>query len=218
MRPHVSINMAMTADGKIASANRAVSTFGSRADHAHLLALRDKADAILTGAGTLNAQPQVTLGLGPKSKMNPPLRVIASGSGQVNANHKIFRSPGAPVLVLTTERISRTRLKNLKAAAHNVKIFGADEINFKKALAWLQKEWDVKRLLCEGGGQLNDALFRAAVVDEVNLTVCPLILGGREAPTLAEGLGFGQLKDAARFSLKSCRQLGNEMFLVYRRA
>jgi riboflavin-specific deaminase-like protein len=136
----------------------------------------------------------------------------------VDAHHKIFRSPGAPVLVLTTERISRPRLKNLKAAAHNVKIFGADEINFKKVLAWLQKEWNVKRLLCEGGGQLNDALFRAAVVDEVNLTVCPLILGGRKAPTLAEGWGFGQLKDAARFSLKSCRQLGNEMFLVYRKA
>ena len=218
MRPHVSINMAMTADGKIASANRAVSTFGSREDHAHLLALRDRADAILTGAGTLNAQPNVTLGPGPKPKMKPPLRIIASGSGQVNAKHKIFRSPGAPVLVLSTDGISRARLKNLEAAAHTVKIFGADEINFNLALVWLQKEWGVKRLLCEGGGQLNDALFRADVVDEVNLTVCPLILGGREAPTIAEGLGFAQLKDAAQFSLKSRRQVGNELFLVYRKA
>ena len=216
MRPHVSINMAMTADGKIASTNRTVSTFGSRADHAHLLALRDKADAILTGTGTLNAQ--VTLGPGPKSKAKPPLRIIASGSGRVDARHKIFRSPGAPVLVLSTDGISRSRLKNLEAAAHSVKIFGVDEINFNLALAWLQKEWGVKRLLCEGGGQLNDALFRADVVDEVNLTVCPLILGGREAPTIAEGLGFAQLKDAAQFSLKSSRQVGNELFLVYRKA
>ena len=208
----------MTADGKIASANRAVSTFGSRADHAHLLALRDKADAILTGAGTLNAQAQVTLDPSPKPKAKPPLRIIASGSGRVDARHKIFRSPGAPVLVLSTDGISRSRLKNLEAAAHTVKIFGADEINFNLALVWLQKEWGVKRLLCEGGGQLNDALFRADVVDEVNLTVCPLILGGREAPTIAEGLGFAQLKDAAQFSLKSRRQVGNELFLVYRKA
>ncbi|MDC0218982.1 RibD family protein [Verrucomicrobia bacterium] len=218
MRPHVSINMAMTADGKIASANRAVSTFGSRADHAHLLALRDKADAILTGAGTLNSQAQVTLGPGPKSKDKPPLRIIASGSGRVDARHKIFRSPGTPVLVLSTDGISQARLKNLETAAHTVKIFGANEINFNLALVWLQKEWGVKRLLCEGGGQLNDALFRADVVDEVNLTVCPLILGGREAPTIAEGLGFAQLKDAAQFSLKSRREVGNELFLVYRKA
>ena len=218
MRPHVSINMAMTADGKIASANRAVSTFGSRADHAHLLALRDCADAILTGAGTLNGQPQVTLGPGPKSKANPPLRIIASGSGKVNLRHKIFRTKGAPVLVLTTEGISRARLKNLKAAAKAVKICGANKIDFKRALVWMRKEWGVKRLLCEGGGQLNDALFRAGVVDEVNLTVCPLILGGRESPSIAEGLGFAKLKDAVVFSLKSRRQLGGELFLVYRKA
>ena len=218
MRPHVSINMAITADGKIASANRVISTFGSRADHAHLLALRDKTDAILTGAGTLNSQAQVTLGPGPKSKTKPPLRIIASGSGRVNARHKIFRSHGAPVLVLSTDGISRSRLKNLEAAAHTVKIFGANEINFNLALVWLQKEWGVKRLLCEGGGQLNDALFRADVVDEVNLTICPHILGGREAPTISEGLGFAQLKDAVQFSLKSHRQVGNELFLMYRKA
>ena len=218
MRPHVSINMAMTADGKSASANRTVPTFGSRADHAHLLALRDKADAILTGAGTLNAQPQVTLGPGPKSKTKPPLRVIASGSGQVASRHKIFRTLGAPTLVLTTERITPTRLKELRFLAEAVEIYGKEEIDFKRALKWLFKKWGVKRLLCEGGGQLNDALFRAGVVDEVNLTVCPLILGGREAPTIAEGLGFAQLKDAARFSLKSRRQTGNELFLVYRKA
>ncbi len=218
MRPHVSINMAMTADGKIASANRAVTTFGSRADHAHLLALRDKSDAILTGAGTLNAQPQVTLGPGPKSKAKPPLRVIASGSGQVDPRHKIFRALGAPTLVLTTERISPTRLKELRFLAEAIEICGKEEIDFKRALKWIYKKWGVKRLLCEGGGQLNDALFRAGVVDEVNLTICPLILGGREAPTIAEGLGFAQLKDAARFPLKSRRQKGNELFLVYRKA
>ncbi len=62
-RPFVFINMAMSADGKIASTNGKVSSFGSRTDHARLLELRTKADAILTGAGTLNAQPDITLGL-----------------------------------------------------------------------------------------------------------------------------------------------------------
>jgi riboflavin-specific deaminase-like protein len=218
MRPHVSINMAMTADGKIASANREVTSFGSRADHAHLLALRDKTDAILTGAGTLNAQPKVTLGPGPRCKANPPLRVIASGSGKVNLRHKIFRSKGAPVLVLTTEEISPTRLKNLKAAANAVEICGTEAISFKRALDWLGKKWGVKRLLSEGGGQLNDSLFRAGMVDEVHLTVCPRLFGGRDAPTIADGLGFAQLKNAAQFTLKSSKQVGDELFLVLRKA
>ena len=215
-RPFVFINMAMTADGKIATANRKTSAFGSRADHANLLTLRDKADAILTGAGTLNAQPDVTLGPGPRSKKNPPLRVIASGGGNVNPRHKIFRTQGAPVIVLATERISRARLQKLETAADVVKICGASSIDFARALDFLQNEWGVKRLLCEGGGDLNDSLLRAGVVDEVNLTICPLILGGREAPTIAGGIGFERLADACQFKLKSKKQVKNEIFLVYR--
>ena len=210
------INMAMTADGKIASANRQASAFGSRADHARLLELRDKADAILTGAGTLNAQPDVTLGPDPKSKKTPPLRVIASGSGNVNPCHKIFRSKGAPVIVLATKRINRARLQKLEAVADVVKICGASSIDFARALDFLQNEWGVKRLLCEGGGQLNDSLLRAGVVDEVNLTICPLILGGREAPTIADGIGFERLADARQFKLKSKKQVKSELFLAYR--
>ena len=98
-RPFVFINMAMTADGKIANTNRKITTFGSREDHQRLLKLRTKADAILTGAGTLNAQPEITLVPAPGQK-KAPARVIVSGSGQINAQHKIFRTPGAPLIVL----------------------------------------------------------------------------------------------------------------------
>ena len=218
MRPHVSINMAISADGKIATANRSASSFGSRADHDHLLHLRESADAILTGAGTLNAQPNVTLRLAPQSKSKPPLRVIASGSGSVNLQHKIFRSSGAPILLLTTEAARRSRLKKLESLSQAIKICGLTEIDFPKALQWLAKQWGVKRLLCEGGGRLNEALFRAELVDEVNLTVCPLVLGGRDAPTIADGCGTDRLNDAAQFTLKTRRQVGDELFLVFVKA
>ena len=215
-RPFVFINMAMTADGKIASVDHKVTTFSSRADHAHLLGLRDKADAIITGAGTLNAQPKITLGPGPKSRKNPPLRVIASGRGKVDLQHKLFRTKGAPTIILTTDRISRRRLKALKAAADTVEIFGENEIDFLRAFDFLRAEWGVKRILSEGGGHLNDSLFRAGVVDELNLTVCPLIIGGADAPTISDGIGFDRLNDAAQFKLKSQKLVKDEMFLVYR--
>jgi len=124
----------------------------------------------------------------------------------------------APLLILTTRRASATLLKQLRTLADEVKICGRSEINFRTALRWLKRHWGVNRLLCEGGGDLNDALFRAGLVDELHLTVSPKIFGGRTAPTIAEGLGVTQLARAARFELISARRVGPEMFLVYRRA
>ena len=62
--PFVFINMAMTADGKIATANRAASSFGSRRDQDHLLQLRATADAVMAGARTVDLNP-INMGPGP---------------------------------------------------------------------------------------------------------------------------------------------------------
>jgi riboflavin biosynthesis pyrimidine reductase len=76
----------------------------------------------------------------------------------------------------------------------------------------------VKRLLCEGGGELNDALFRASLVDEINLTICPNVFGGRNAPTIAEGQGFPRLADSEKFELTSINRKKGELFTVFSKA
>tara|TARA_B100000614_G_scaffold232448_1_gene227081 strand:- start:590 stop:1264 length:675 start_codon:yes stop_codon:yes gene_type:complete len=214
-RPFVFINMAMSADGKIASFDRKLTTFGSRADHDRLLDLRAKSDAIVTGASTLNAQPDITLSPG-KNRSHAPLRVIVSGSGRIHSKHKIFRTPGSPIVILVNEGISRKRLKELKTLTDTVYSSGKNEIDFKKAFDFLSKKYKAKRILCEGGGKLNDSLLRANLVDEINLTVCPLILGGKAAPTIADGIGFGGLAKAAHFKLHSLVEADKEIFLTYR--
>jgi riboflavin biosynthesis pyrimidine reductase len=70
-------------------------------------------------------------------------------------------------------------------------------------------------LLCEGGGELNGALFRAGLVDELHLTVCPKIFGGRAAPTIADASGVSRLVNATHLELKSMKRVGDELFLVY---
>jgi riboflavin-specific deaminase-like protein len=222
--PFILVNMAMTADGKIATANRAVSSFGSGRDREHLLELRATADAVMAGARTVNSNA-INMGPGPakfrrlrlkRGLAEYNLRVIASGSGTVNSNAKVFKHRFSPILILTTRRASREKLNQLRALADEVKICGAKEIDFREALRWLREKWAVKRLLCEGGGELNGALFRAGLVDELHLTVCPKIFGGRYAPTIADGEGFPKLAAAARFQLKSAKRTGDEMFLVFK--
>ena len=99
--------------------------------------------------------------------------------------------------------------------ADEVIVCGKDEVDFVAACQWLRVEWGVKRLLCEGGGELNEGLLRAGVVNEIYVTVCPLIFGGRNAPTLADGKGAKHLAKAIRLAEKSRKRIGDELFLVY---
>ena len=222
-RPHVLVNMAMTADGKIATANRAVSSFGSRRDHDHLLELRATADAVMCGATTAGT-PHVSLGPGPKRLRDRRkkrglaeynLRVIVSGSGRIDVDADVFRRRFSPILVLTSQDAPDGRLKRLRGVAAEVAGFGKRDLDLSAALQWLRRRWNVRRLVCEGGGELNEALFRSGLVDELHLTLCPRVFGGRTAPTVAEGSGFAQLRDATRLDLRSARRVGEEMFLVY---
>jgi riboflavin-specific deaminase-like protein len=223
--PFVLINMAMTADGKIATANRAASSFGSERDHEHLLELRATVDAVMAGARTVDSA-EINMGPGPakfrrqrlkRGLAEYNLRVIVSGSGSINPRAHVFTKRFSPIIILTTQRASATKLRRLRAAADIVKICGRNEINFRAALRWLRENWNVKQLLCEGGGELNDALLRADLVDEWHLTICPLVFGGRRAPTIADGLGFQNLPSAAQCQLQSMKRHGDEFFLVFRR-
>jgi len=224
--PFVFINVAMTADGKIAPANRHFQPFAGARDQRYLLELRATADAVMSGARTIDLD-RVKLGPGPEryrrlrlrrglAEFN--LRVIVSGAGTIDPQAEIFKHRFSPIIILTTGRIAKSRLARLRSLADDVKICGATEVDFSEACRWLRKKWKVKRLLCEGGGELNGALFQAGLVNEVHTTLCPILLGGRDAPTMADGAGVTKLADAARFRLASMKRSGAEMFLVYQRS
>ena len=138
----------MSADGKIASANGAIPNFGSKRDKQHLMELRTYADAVMSGARTVDLNP-VTLGPGPAKYRRERLRnglaeynlrVIVSGAGSIDPNAKIFEKRFSPIIILTTERISAARLKKLKKAADDVKICGRNAVDFPVALRWLRKK------------------------------------------------------------------------------
>ena len=221
--PFVFVNMAMTADGKIATANRSVHSFGSRRDLEHLYELRATADAVICGARTVEISRSI-LGNGGekfrrrrlKNRLAPfNLRVLVSGSGSINPDAEIFKKRFSPIIILTTARVSKTVLRQLRAIADEVKVCGRRAISFHAAFQWLRRKWGVKRILCEGGGELNDALFRTGLVNELHVTICPKIFGGRRAPTIADGEGFHGLAEARRLQIKSFKRVDSEVFAVY---
>lgn len=221
--PFVYLNIATTADGKLAPPNRHFVPFSSKRDQNLLMLLRTRCDAVMAGARTVDSVP-VNLGPGGKayremrvanalSEYN--LRVVVSGSGTINPRAEIFNHKFSPLIILVTERAGKARITRLQKLGAIVEICGERELDFTYALQWLRKEWDVTRLLCEGGGEINGALIQRNLVHEIYATLCPTIFGGRSAPTLADGPGIEKLSDATDLKLKSAERAGDEMYLIY---
>jgi riboflavin-specific deaminase-like protein len=222
--PFVTINVASTVDGKLAPHTRHFIPFTSARDQRLLLELRTRVDAVMSGARTVDLG-LVDLGPGPakyrrmrlrKGLPEYNLRVVVSGSASLNPKAEIFRHRFSPVIVLCAERAEKKKVEALRKVADEVRAFGRNEVDFVAALQWLREQWNVRRLLCEGGGEVNAGLFRHGVVDEIYLTLAPLVFGGRDAPTMADGQGIDAVNDATRLQIKSLKRVGNELFLVYK--
>lgn len=222
--PFVSVNVAITADGKLAPDSRHFVPFGSKRDQQLMMELRSRADAVMSGARTVDLG-KVDLGPGGKKYQQQRLanglaeynlRVIASGSASLNPNAHIFRTRFSPILLLTTEAAPRARLKKLQSLVDGIFVSPGATIDFRAALAWLREKWKVNHLLCEGGGEINAPLLREKLADELYVTICPVIFGGRRAPTMADGAGISELAAATRVQLLKRELLGGELYCVFR--
>jgi riboflavin-specific deaminase-like protein len=222
VRPRVLVNMAMSLDGKATSASREPTEFMSREDRLHMFEVRARADALLVGATT--ALDYDTMGIPDpalraarlrRGQREHPLRVIVSGRLGVNPSAKVFRAPVSPLLLACCARAPAARRARFARRARILEC-GGDEVDVRRLLARLASDYRCRTVLCEGGPTLNDALFRAGVVDELYVTLAPRVVGGHAAPTIVEGLGFTRLGKAAKGRLVSCRKGTREWFLHYR--
>ncbi len=216
-RPYVYVNMAMTADGKITSATREYPRFTSEHDRAHMDRLRAEADALLIGGRTVRADDpswQIRTDAMRERRRElgkPPglLRVLVTASARVDGSSRFFDPVEAERVVATVEEAPAERLAALAASAEIWRL-GRGQVELVRLLERLGQR-GVGRLLVEGGGELNWALVREDLVDELNVTLAPALLGGRQAPTLLEGDGFPMARQR-RLRLEELRREGDEIF------
>src|SRR3954470_1915600 len=150
--PFLYVNVAMTADGKIAPSNRHFVPFSTKRDHELMMELRSRADAVLSGARTVDLG-EVDLGPGGKKWQKKRiagglaefnLRVIVSGSASVNPNAHIFKTGFSPIILLTTAAAPKSRVKRLSALVADMFVSPGPSLDFRKAFEWLREKWKVK--------------------------------------------------------------------------
>jgi 2,5-diamino-6-(ribosylamino)-4(3H)-pyrimidinone 5'-phosphate reductase len=220
-RPFVSINMAMTADGKITSALREEPAFASRYDKKTMDRLRAEADAVLVGAGTLRADdpplhvrdPEMKAHRRALSKPDGLVNVLVTASARVDPASRFFADPASSGrIVATVGDAPADRIAALQKVA-TVWTVGTGRVDLRELLTRLKTE-GIDRLLVEGGGELNWGFVRDDLFDELYVTIVPAILGGREAPTLCEGEGF-TMAGQRRLRLVSADVKDGEIFCHY---
>ncbi|PZV07680.1 MAG: riboflavin deaminase [Leptolyngbya sp.] len=219
-RPFVTVVLAISLDGKIADRHHSPARFGSAADKHHLETQIAQMDAVLFGAGTLRAygttlrisNPELLQQRQAQNKPPQPVHIVCSASGNLDPQLAFFRQP-IPRWLLTTEIgvqqwADQDRFERIIVAEQS------GSIDWKTAFQTLAT-LGCDRIAALGGGELIAGLLAAECVDEFRITVCPIILGGRTAPTLVEGAGFLEAI-APRLELISAQTINQEVFLHYR--
>lgn len=244
-RPLVIANFVSSLDG-VVSYNTKGNAGGSAisgsdpADRFIMGLLRASADAIVVGARTVHDvapqsmwTPEYTY---PDAKqlyadyranvMNKPeypLLVVVSGSGKLELERAIFRTPEVRTVVITTSagRDALTRAGASKLPSIQIHALDAADgvLDPLAILRLLCAEHGIRRLLHEGGPTLFGQFMAARIVDELFLTLAPQIAGRSSnamRPALVEGVQF-MPEDAPWFQLLSVKQSADHLYLRYRR-
>ena len=220
-RPFVYINMAMTVDGKITSANREYPRFASPRDRVHMDRLRADADALMVAAGTVRADnpafhvrtESIQKEREATGKPEAPHRILVSASADIPADSRFFDdSHGGKSILVTTEETASADLERFMGRAEVWRL-GNHTVDLPATLTRL-RSIGVHRLLVEGGGELNWSLLELDLVDELHVTIVPALLGGSNAPTLLGGIGW-PMKQQRRLHLLQLDNENGELFCRY---
>jgi 5-amino-6-(5-phosphoribosylamino)uracil reductase len=206
--------LAMTVDGKIADGGRSAAKFGSPEDFRHLEEQVAQADAVLIGAGTLRVHGTTMRVLDPaliqarvqRGQTPQPIQIVCSRSGNLDPDLKFFRQP-VPRWLLTTADIMSKEFDRVLQINHG------QDIDWQQA--WVELAGlGIDRLCILGGSEIATALWEQDLIDELQLTICPLIFGGDTAPTPCMGAGLAIPRELELIRNES---IGQEVYLHYRR-
>jgi riboflavin biosynthesis pyrimidine reductase len=211
-RPYVAVNMVTTADG-VARLGADTAQLGNATDLALFLALRNQVDCVMAGTATIAAERykgpsagaesmrrRADLGLRPR-----PLFATITRSGRVDTTIPLFEDAGAEVVVCSTAG-------NLDFSGCRAQVAVEPVIEPAQALTMLRDKYNVHTLLLEGGPSLNGPFFEHDLVDDLFLTVAPLLAGdGDPMPIVRAALTTPQ-----RLHLHSALLDDDHLYLRYR--
>jgi 2,5-diamino-6-(ribosylamino)-4(3H)-pyrimidinone 5'-phosphate reductase len=219
MRPSVVVNVAMSADGKLSTRERRQVKISGAEDFARVDRLKTDCDAVMVGIGTVLADdpsltvknPDLKSQRQQEGKAEHPVRVVIDSRARITPDAAVLNKGDGLRVVAVSRRADPIRVDGLRAKA-TVIVAGETEVDLSQVLDELGA-MGIRRLMVEGGGTLIAGLVRARLVDEIYTYIGSIVIGGKDAPTLADGPGWTKETEFARLVLAEVTRMDDGILI-----
>ncbi len=214
--PYVILSAAMTIDGKIASKN-GDPEISDEEDWKSVHKLRTEVDAIMVGKGSIiKDNPKLHIKY---HDHNGYYRVVLDSnlSIPIESNVVTFKPETYPTIIVTTENAPANKIKIFESK--NVEIIKSGKgrrVDVVKLMSILFNK-GIKKILLEGGGNLNWSFIKNNLIDELRITIAPWMVGGKDAVSLVEGEGYTKIHESPKYYLTDVNRNNNYLTLNYKK-
>lgn len=209
-RPWVLSKYAMTLDGKICTHTGDSRWVSGEVSRGFVHQLRRQFTGILCGIGTVLADdPMLTTRIPAMPEARNPIRIVADRHLRIPIDCRLVcTAHSIPTIVVHAEGVDQSKVAALKQAG--VQTWCCQTLSDLLTKAGEER---IDGILLEGGGTLNEAFMREGLIDEVFAFVAPKLIGGAEAKTPVEGIGFAKMSDALTLKGIHVEQLGEDILI-----
>jgi len=219
MRPHVVVNVAISADGKLSTRERRQVKISGSEDFERVDRLKAGCDAVMVGIGTVLADdPSLTVKSDElkrerlaQGRDEHPIRVVVDSTARILPTASVLTRGQGKRVIAVSQRADPVTVAGLEKMA-TVIVAGEQEVALAALIDRLGA-MGVRQLMVEGGGTLIAGLFAAGLVDELYMFIGNMVIGGKDAPTLADGAGFVREAEFSRLTLVESTRIGDGILL-----
>jgi len=213
-RPHVIINCAMSADGKIALPSRKQVRISCDEDIKRMYNLRNEVDAVLVGIGTiLSDDPKLTVK--EKYVKNPkqPLRIILDSNCRTPKDALVLNDSAKTLII--TKKGNEKQFDKKHIEVIGCKTYNEGYLDLSCVLDLLSKK-GAKKLLVEGGSTVIWSFLEKKLVDDLFIYIGPYVIGGKDTPTVADGSGIKNENELLSLRTVDAKKLGLGVLIHYK--
>jgi 2,5-diamino-6-(ribosylamino)-4(3H)-pyrimidinone 5'-phosphate reductase len=221
MRPYVFVNVATSADGKLSTRERRQVKISGKNDFSRVDRLKAGSDAIMVGIGTVLADdpsltvksPELKAERKGKGMDEHPVRIVVDSRLRIPIASSVLHKGEGKRIIACAGCADSGRIDERKELA-TIIVCGETEVDLT---CLLEKLYDmgIRRLMVEGGGSIIWSLMSAGLVDQLTCFIGNIIIGGKEAPTLADGTGFIHESEFVRLELAGLERMDDGVLLTW---